>query len=98
LPDDPLIVPLGAAKYPWWKIAIPSLIGKTLMLLGVAWAGFFGMDFVADLLGGGVAETFTSKTIEIAVLAVLVLAIYALVRIDWSRLTRGKFSAPTEPE
>ncbi|UCE10267.1 MAG: hypothetical protein JSW61_15050 [Candidatus Thorarchaeota archaeon] len=97
LPDDPLIVPLGAAKYPWYKIAIPSLCGKMLMLIGVAWAGFFGMEIVADLLGGGNPESFTSKTIEIIVLALVVLALYALVRIDWSRMTGGRFSVPSEP-
>lgn len=90
LPDDFLIVPLGAAKYAWWKIAIPSLIGKLMMHIGVAWAGFYGMTAVSELLAGGDPESIISKTVEVVALLLVVVAIYLLVRIDWSKVTGGE--------
>ena len=51
IPDDILIVPLGAARYPWWKVALPQLIGKTMFMIAIAWAGRFGLDIVETIFG-----------------------------------------------
>ncbi len=86
LPDDFLIVPLGAAKYPWWKIVIPSFIGKAMMLIGIAWAGFLGMEFVAQIFAGGNPDSPMSRSIEVATVLLIIIAIYLLVKIDWAKL------------
>lgn len=86
LPDDFLIVPLGAAKYPWWKIVIPSFIGKAMMLIGIAWAGFFGMEFVAQVFGGGGPDNLVSRSIETLTVLLIIIAVYLLVKIDWTKL------------
>jgi membrane protein YqaA with SNARE-associated domain len=85
IPDDILIVPLGAARYPWWKVAIPQFIGKTMFMMAIAWAGRIGLEFVGTLFGGTDPLGLLSRVIEVIALLLVIVAIYLLVRIDWSR-------------
>lgn len=87
IPDDVLIIPLGAARYPWWKVAAPQLIGKTMFMMAIAWAGRIGLDFVSTLLGGTDALSLVSRVTEVVALFFVIVAIYLLVRIDWTSLT-----------
>jgi membrane protein YqaA with SNARE-associated domain len=87
IPDDVLIVPLGASCYSWWKIVIPELIGKTMFLTAIAWAGRFGLEFVGVLIGSTDPTSITSRAIEVVALALVIIAVYALVKIDWNKLT-----------
>ncbi len=87
IPDDVLIIPLGAARYPWWKVAAPQLIGKTMFMMAIAWAGRIGLDFVGTLLVGTDALNLVSRVTEVVVLLFVIVAIYLLVRIDWTSLT-----------
>jgi membrane protein YqaA with SNARE-associated domain len=93
IPDDILIVPLGAAKYPWWKVVIPQFIGKTMFMTFVAWSGRFGLDIVGSLIGNTDASSLVSRGIEIVSVLLIVLAIYVLVRIDWTKLISGRMNA-----
>jgi membrane protein YqaA with SNARE-associated domain len=86
LPDDVLILPLGAAKYPWWKVMIPQFIGKTMFMTVVAWSGRIGLGIVGNLIGNTAPSSIVSRSVEIASLFLIVLAIYALVRINWTKL------------
>ncbi|MFW9809268.1 MAG: VTT domain-containing protein [Candidatus Thorarchaeota archaeon] len=83
IPDDILIIPLGAARYPWWKVAVPQLVGKTMFLMGIAWAGRFGLEFIGLLFGGTDPLSLFSRVIEVVALLLVVVAIYIVVRIDW---------------
>ncbi len=88
IPDDMFIVPLGAARYSWWRVFVPGFIGKSIFLACIAWAGRFGMTWVETLFGG--AQTFVSKSIEVFAILLVVIAIYLVVQINWSELTKKK--------
>jgi membrane protein YqaA with SNARE-associated domain len=86
IPDDILIVPLGAAKYPWWKVAIPQLIGKSMFMIVIAWAGRFGLEIIGLLFGNTDSSSIISRSIEVGTLFFIILSIYLVVKIDWNRL------------
>ena len=81
IPDDPVIVPLGMAKYPWWKVFIPCLIGKSMFLVGVSWAGRFGLEWVSTLLISGSA--LQSGLVELISVILVIIMIYLILRKDW---------------
>ena len=86
IPDDILIVPLGAARYSWWKVAIPQFIGKTMFIMVIAWAGRIGLEFMGTLFGGTDPLSLLSRVIEVTVLLMVIFSIYLLARIDWGKL------------
>ena len=92
IPDDVLIVPLGAARYSWWKVAIAQLIGKTMFLMAISWSGRIGLDFVGSILGSTDPLSLLSRVIEVSSVLFVILAIYLLVRIDWNSLVSRRNS------
>jgi len=97
IPDDMLIVPLGAAKYPWWKVMIPQLIGKTMFMTVIAWSGRFGLGLVGIFIGSSDPTNILSRVVEVASVLLIVLGIYTLVRIDWSTLISNGESIEEAP-
>jgi membrane protein YqaA with SNARE-associated domain len=87
IPDDVLVIPLGAAQYPWLKVAIPQFIGKTMFMMAIAWAGRIGLEFMDTLFGGTDVLSLVSRVTEVVALLFVIVAIYLLVRIDWSSPT-----------
>ncbi|MBN2229270.1 MAG: VTT domain-containing protein [Candidatus Thorarchaeota archaeon] len=85
-PDDVLIVPLGAARYPWWKVMMPQFLGKTMFMIGVAWSGRIGLDFIGSLIGSTDPTSIISRAIEVSSVLLIIIAIYFLVTINWSML------------
>jgi hypothetical protein len=59
----------------------------------VAWSGRFGLDIVGSLIGNTDASSLVSRGIEIVSVLLIVLAIYVLVRIDWTKLISGRMNA-----
>lgn len=49
LPDDITGIVGGMFKYDWRKFLLASFIGKTLMNLAIAYAGFFGSAWLSGL-------------------------------------------------
>jgi membrane protein YqaA with SNARE-associated domain len=98
LPDDVLVIPLGIAKYPWRNVLIPQFIGKTMFLIGVAWAGNLGLSWLESILIGDPRNPIT-KSIEVIALLLLVIGIYVILVANWSKitamLTREEVSEPT---
>ena len=86
IPDDPLIVPLGAARYLWWKVFIPGFFGKTMLLTGIAWAGRFGFDWIASIVASSGTGDVLSLSIEIIGLLILIIIFYLIIRIDWKTI------------
>jgi membrane protein YqaA with SNARE-associated domain len=84
IPDDVIIVPLGAAKYPWWKVFIPGFIGKIILLTGIAWAGRFGLEWIVSIVDSSYSGSIFSLSIEILGLLILIVFLYLIIRIDWS--------------
>lgn len=88
IPDDILVVPLGAAKYSWWKVAMPQLVGKSMFLVAIAWTGKLGLSWIGDLLGGLDPTSVITKSVEVAGFLLVILAVYAMVRVDWAGMSR----------
>ena len=93
IPDDVLIVPLGAARYPWWKVFFPGFLGKTMLLTLIAWAGRFGLEWIAAFVNASGTGNILSFSIEILGLIVLITFFYCLIRFDWKNIqTNSKMS------
>ncbi|MFW9963755.1 MAG: VTT domain-containing protein [Candidatus Sifarchaeia archaeon] len=90
IPDDVLVVPLGAARYSWWKMALSQLIGKAMFLMSIAWSGRIGLDLIGSILGSTNPLSILSRIIEVTSVLLLIIAIYLLVRIDWNSLIRDQ--------
>ena len=90
IPDDVLLVPLGAAKYPMWRVFVPQLIGKTMFLTAIAFAGRIGMDWIGMLLGGTDLNNAFTKSLEVIGLMLVIIAIYVLVRTNWSKMLQSE--------
>jgi membrane protein YqaA with SNARE-associated domain len=50
LPDDVVGMVCGAIRYDIKKFFIASLLGKIVMYVALAYAGFYGLEFLRDLL------------------------------------------------
>jgi membrane protein YqaA with SNARE-associated domain len=90
LPDDIVIVPLGAARYSWWRVIIPQSIGKIMFLTAIAWSGRLGLQWVQDLITSEGPSTILSRSVEPLTLLLVLAAVYLLIRIDWSKLMMPK--------
>jgi len=82
IPDDFLVVPLGLARYPLSKVFIPQVIGKSIFLIGVAYAGRIGLAFVDAIIGSD-PTSLISRTIEVIGLLLLMTMLWGFLRIDW---------------
>jgi membrane protein YqaA with SNARE-associated domain len=52
LPDDVTGILCGMIKYDFRKFLLASLLGKVVFHVAVAWAGFYGLQYVLAWLGG----------------------------------------------
>ena len=86
IPDDVLVVPLGAVKYPWWKVIVPQLLGKTMFLTAIAYSGRLGLGFVESIIDSMDPTSIISRLVEGSALLLVIVAVYALVRADWRTL------------
>jgi len=43
----------GALRFPIWKFLLATWAGRTILYIGIAWAGALGWDALLDFLGGG---------------------------------------------
>lgn len=85
LPDDFVILPLGAAKYPWWKVAIPQFIGKSMFMILAAWLGRISFETIGGLINSYDPTSIASRGLEVLALLSLVVALYLMLRIDWEK-------------
>jgi membrane protein YqaA with SNARE-associated domain len=82
IPDDFMIVPLGAAKYPWKRVFIPGLIGKTMFLTGIAFAGYFGLDWIQQLFTN--SDSIIGRSLEVIAILLVIVMVFLVTRIDWA--------------
>lgn len=80
LPTGPVLVPLGLLKFRITKALMAVFLGKTIQCTLVAYAGKHSVGFVIRIFESqvGVLGGFLS-------IIVLVLVIYALISVDWSK-------------
>lgn len=75
LPDDLLFVPLGLARYSFWRAFIPCVAGKFLM------------SFILVHFGARMGAAFISSWVSMVLFAILmILVIYIILRIDWVKI------------
>jgi membrane protein YqaA with SNARE-associated domain len=94
LPDDFVILPLGAAKYPWWKVAIPQFIGKSMFMILAAWLGRISFETIGNLIINYDPTSIANRSLEVLALLSLIVALYLMLRIDWQK--RVTFSVEEE--
>jgi len=94
VPDDFFILPLGAAKYPWWKVAIPQYIGKSMFMIATAWLGRISYQTIGDFIAFYDPTSIVSRGLEVVALLSLVIALYLIMHIDWKK----RVSIPKEEE
>ena len=89
LPTDLILIPLGMLKYDLRKAMVAAFLGKTVMLVTVAYAGRYSYAFVRDL--------FEVGGVWVGVVTVFLLAVIlvTMIRIDWTRFIKVP---PTEDE
>jgi len=80
LPDDLILIPLGILRYDLRRAIVAMLLGKLLMCIGVAYAGKYSYSFIKNIFAssgwmGGIVST-----------VLLALTIYALLKVDWTKL------------
>lgn len=85
LPDDFVILPLGAAKYPWWKVAIPQYVGKSMFMIFAAWLGRMSYQTLGDFINSYDPTSIASRGLEVFALFSLIIALYLMLRIDWKK-------------
>lgn len=90
LPDDIVVVPLGAARYSWWKVMIPQALGKIMFLTGITWAGRLGLQWVEDLITSEGPSTILTRSVEPFTILLVLAAVYLLIRVDWSKVITPK--------
>jgi membrane protein YqaA with SNARE-associated domain len=95
LPLDPAVVALGVARYTWWKLFIPCLIGEIIFLTLISWCGRLSLDWILGLLGIGGPVTPISATIEVLGIIFLTLTVYLAVRLDWRKIEK-KLKEPVD--
>jgi len=81
LPDDLLFIPLGIMRYSFVKAFIPSLAGKILMCLILAYGGRLSMNIIENFMGekGGYVSILASTVLLIVVLIVI-------LKVDWEKI------------
>ena len=81
LPDDLLIIPLGILKYKLFKVFIPSLLGKLIMVFTLAHLGRIGANFILLIFG---EESGWIGSVILFVLFIVILVI--LFKMDWEKV------------
>ena len=89
LPTDLILVPLGMLKYDIKKAMVAAFLGKTVMLVTVAYAGRYSFVFVQNLFEAG---GLWVGVVTVVLLAVILLA---MIRIDWTKFIK---TPPSEEE
>ncbi len=79
IPDDILVVPLGVARYPFWHVFIPQLLGKTLFLTAVALAGRLSLSWIEGLILTTDTPGLVAHTIEVFGLAIVIVIVYLML-------------------
>jgi membrane protein YqaA with SNARE-associated domain len=86
LPLDPAVVALGVARYSWWKLFTPCLIGEIVFLTMVSWGGRLSLDWLIGIFGIGGPVTLMSATVEVLSIILLIVTVYLAVRLDWTTI------------
>jgi membrane protein YqaA with SNARE-associated domain len=82
LPDDMLLIPLGMLRYPWWKVWLPTTLGKIGAGMLVTYSSFF----VSRSLDLGTAAGATGIVSQLGTIAALGAIGYIMFKLDWQKI------------
>ncbi len=81
LPFDVLGIAAGLLRFPFWKFFIACWLGKTLLYIGMAFAGAWGWE---AFVSGGLSLASPISAGTLAALGVLLLLALALIIENWA--------------
>jgi membrane protein DedA with SNARE-associated domain len=81
LPDDLLFIPLGILRYKFFRVFIPSLIGKLTMCFTLIQLGKIGAYFILQIFG---EESSWIGSVILFILFIVILVI--LFKVDWEKV------------
>lgn len=79
LPDDLLLVPLGLMSYDFRTLAVSVWLGKTMLTLFLAYAGYYGFIYMGNIFQ---SSGYIGLVVSLVAIALMV---FALLRLDWDR-------------
>lgn len=82
LPDDILLIALGATKYPLWKAIGFCFIGKVILSLLITIGAMFFADILLVIFGGGADPIMDTAYLLVGI------ALIGLFFVPWGRLVR----------
>ncbi len=89
LPDDILMIPLGMARYPWWKCIIPGWLGKTVTtLFYVFWPILIELGVLATTGYGEAGDLTTIDSgilMEALMMGISIGVIAIIMSFDWEK-------------
>ncbi len=83
IPDDILVVPLGVSKYPFWRVFVPQLLGKTIFLTAIAWAGRLSLSWVEEIVLTSDTPGVIARTLEVLGLMIVIVILYLILTYRW---------------
>ena len=81
LPFDVLGIAAGLLRFPFWKFFVACWLGKTILYIGMAFAGAWGWE---AFVSGGLSLTSPISASTLAALGALLLLALALIVENWT--------------
>ncbi len=82
LPDDILLIALGATKYPLWKAIAFCFVGKVILSLLITVGAMFFADILLAIFGGGADPIMDTAYLLVGI------ALIGLFFVPWGRLVQ----------
>lgn len=93
LPDAPVNIHLGLAKYDFWKFIIAAFVGKLIAYEIVVFAVIFlGQSFLNDSIS--MISGMQLLMVGLAITILYVVILYLTFRMDWARVMGKRWSDP----
>lgn len=93
IPDAPVNIHLGLAKYDFWKFIIAAFVGKLIAYEIVVFAVIFlGQSFLNDSIS--MISGMQLLMVGLAITILYVVILYLTFRMDWARVMGKRWSDP----
>ena len=97
LPDDLIYIPLGLARYGLMKFIFFTLLGKIIFTTAIAWGARLSIDYI-NLFIDGISDPSGAILLTTIFVAVAIIIIYMIVKLDWAKVLGKWFPWTLENE
>ncbi len=97
LPDDLIYVPLGLARYGLMKFIFFTLLGKIIFTTAIAWGARLSIDYINFFIDG-ISDPSGAILLTSIFVAVAIITIYMIVKLDWAKVLGKWFPWTLENE